>query len=110
MLINVSYFIYSMLFTNITQCDIINIEDKGSGKPETAERLILMKKNVILYTLFDETDTNHCILIGIFKTLNETKEAAKSYKKDTCSEVILQAYEVIRNENWKLIFKINMLI
>lgn len=50
------------------------------------------------YILYDETDTNHCILIGKFKTLKETKEVAKNYIKYECPEAVLQAYEMIRGE------------
>ena len=50
------------------------------------------------YLLYDETDLNHCILIGMYKTLKETAKADRNYIKNECPEAVIQAYEMIREE------------
>ncbi len=50
------------------------------------------------YLLYDETDTNHCILIGEYRTLKETAKAAKAYKEKECPEAVVQAYEMVKED------------
>lgn len=50
------------------------------------------------YSLYDETDLNHCILIGAYRTLKETAKAAKKYKIDF-PDAVVQAYEMVREDN-----------
>ncbi len=49
-----------------------------------------------LYTVYDETDTLHCILIGNCTTLDRAKEIAKEHKKLFPSAVI-RIYEMIKD-------------
>lgn len=47
------------------------------------------------YVLYDETDTNHCIMIGAYLTLKDTAKSAKEYKANFPGAIV-QAYEMIR--------------
>lgn len=53
------------------------------------------KNDVIGYVLYDETDINHCVMLGTYRTLKEAAKAAKIHKENFPDSVI-QAYEVIR--------------
>ena len=49
------------------------------------------------YILYDETDINHCILIGSYRTLKCAATAAKVYKK-TYKEAVVQVYEMVKED------------
>jgi hypothetical protein len=48
-----------------------------------------------MYEVYDETDTEHCIFIGSFRTLKEAAKAAKEHKMSFPGSVV-QAYELVR--------------
>ena len=49
------------------------------------------------YILYDETDINHCILIGNYRTLKCAATEAKAYKK-TYKEAVVQVYEMVKED------------
>ena len=48
------------------------------------------------YMLYDETDINHCILLGEYQTLKEASKAGRAYKEKECPEAVLELYEMVK--------------